>query len=118
MLTAGLAIGLAIGLTAGLALSGTWAVFLASVQMAITWHTPVRLLSFLADAHSRNVLRAVGPAYQFRHARLHDGLAAAASFRDDSLHAQISHARDRPAVALQEQSAQATWSSGEPNEPS
>jgi hypothetical protein len=30
---------------------------------------------FLEDARDRNVLRAIGPVYQFRHARLQDRLA-------------------------------------------
>jgi hypothetical protein len=34
------------------------------------------LMPFLADAYLRGVLRAVGPAYQFRHALLQDHLAA------------------------------------------
>jgi hypothetical protein len=33
-------------------------------------------MRFLEDARSRNVLRTVGPVYQFRHARLQDRLAA------------------------------------------
>ena len=38
-------------------------------------------MGFLADAHERNILRTVGPVYQFRHARLQDRLA---STNDDS----------------------------------
>jgi hypothetical protein len=33
-------------------------------------------MTFLNDARERNVLRTVGPVYQFRHARLQDLLAA------------------------------------------
>jgi hypothetical protein len=36
-------------------------------------------MNFLDDARERNVLRTVGPVYQFRHARLQDRLAAAAA---------------------------------------
>jgi hypothetical protein len=36
---------------------------------------PWRVASFLEDAHRRGVLRQVGTAYQFRHARLQDHLA-------------------------------------------
>jgi AAA domain len=79
-LIAGLALGLACGLALGLAMSGTWPAFLASVQVAIKWRTPVRLMRFLDDAHGRSILRTVGPAYQFRHARLQDRLAAQAAF--------------------------------------
>jgi hypothetical protein len=77
-----LAVGLAVGLVLGLVGTETYPVTLASMQLAIEWRTPVRLMRFLDDAHSRNVLRAVGPSYQFRHARLQDRLAAAASPRD------------------------------------
>jgi len=45
---------------------------LASVQLAAREKTPVRLMAFLEDARNRNVLRTVGPVYQFRHARLQD----------------------------------------------
>jgi hypothetical protein len=77
-LVLGLVLGLVGGLMIGLTSSETWAVSLASVQLAIAWHVRMRLLKFLDDALSRNVLRAVGPAYQFRHARLQDRLAVAA----------------------------------------
>jgi hypothetical protein len=55
--------------------STTWAATLASVQLWRRGETPLRLLSFLEDAHGREVLRSVGPLYQFRHARLQDRLA-------------------------------------------
>jgi F0F1-type ATP synthase assembly protein I len=79
-LLTGLGFGLIVGLLVALNTSQSWPAFLASVQIAIKWRTPVRLMRFLEDAHSRNVLRTVGPAYQFRHARLQDRLADAASF--------------------------------------
>jgi hypothetical protein len=47
----------------------------AFVQLAMRWHTPVRLMRFLDDASRRGVLRRIGPLYQFRHARLQDYLA-------------------------------------------
>jgi hypothetical protein len=86
----GLMIGLLFGLAGGLVFGlfgfmvgplGTesYPVSLASVQLAIEWRTPIRLMRFLHDAHSRNVLRTVGPSYQFRHARLQDRLAAVTS---------------------------------------
>ncbi len=71
----GLAITLAFGLGAMLASSTTWAATLANTQL---WHrgeSSARLLNFLEDAHAREVLRSVGPVYQFRHARLQDRLA-------------------------------------------
>ena len=42
-----------------------------------TWtKTPLRLTRFLDDAHQLGILRQVGAVYQFRHAQLHDHLAA------------------------------------------
>jgi hypothetical protein len=83
-LSRGLGSGLVAGLVSGL-VSGcvavvngqVWPASLAAAQLARRWHTPVHLLRFLDDAHARNVLRTVGPVYQFRHARLQDRLAAA-----------------------------------------
>jgi hypothetical protein len=72
---AGLPYGLAFGLLGGLLLTASYPLSLASVQLAIRWRSPVRMMRFLNDAHSRNVLRVVGPSYQFRHARLQDRLA-------------------------------------------
>ncbi|MFE1882701.1 NACHT domain-containing protein [Streptomyces diastatochromogenes] len=46
-----------------------------AVQLSRSEGTPVRLMSFLKDAHERNLLRATGPVYQFRHARLQERLA-------------------------------------------
>jgi hypothetical protein len=43
--------------------------------LALCGRTPLRLMSFLADAHRVGVLRAVGPHYQFRHELLRDRLA-------------------------------------------
>lgn len=67
---------IAIGTLFGLLLSATWDAILACVQLAIGWGTPINLMGFLEDARNRNVLRMVGPAYQFRHVRLQDRLAA------------------------------------------
>jgi hypothetical protein len=71
----GLVYGLVFGLVWGLSFSQTWTASLAFAQLAIRWHTPARLLRFLEDARQRDVLRTVGPVYQFRHARLQDRLA-------------------------------------------
>ncbi|HKS45793.1 MAG TPA: BTAD domain-containing putative transcriptional regulator [Amycolatopsis sp.] len=74
-LTAGAVFGLAIGLTT--ALSRSWGVHLLSrAWLALRGQTPMRLNRFLEDAHRRGVLRQTGALYQFRHARLHDRLAA------------------------------------------
>jgi hypothetical protein len=86
-LVAGLAVGLAAGIVAalgvgfGVALTypATWDASLAFAQLAIGRRTPFHLMRFLNDAHQRGVLRAVGPIYQFRHARLQDRLAGQAT---------------------------------------
>jgi hypothetical protein len=44
-------------------------------QLSARWHVPVQMMKFLEDAHQRNVLRTIGPVYQFRHGRLQDRLA-------------------------------------------
>ena len=81
-LEAGLGAGLGTGLAAGIAFmlfsTRTWPAALAFMQLAIRWHTPPRLMRFLEDARQRNVLRIIGPVYQFRHARLQDRLAGQA----------------------------------------
>jgi hypothetical protein len=69
--------GLAFAAGFGPASSKAWSASLAAAQLARQWHTPMHLMRFLDDARERNVLRTVGPAYQFRHARLQDRLAAA-----------------------------------------
>ncbi|MGH3720813.1 MAG: hypothetical protein ACRDRI_18595 [Pseudonocardiaceae bacterium] len=71
----GLALWLISGLTLGLIYPETWSTSLACTQLTIRRRTPIQLMRFLADAHERNVLRTVGPVYQFRHARLQDRLA-------------------------------------------
>jgi hypothetical protein len=78
-LVSGLVFGLVVGLVVGVMFPSAWPVSLTAAQIAIKWRTPVRLMRFLNDARNRNVLRTVGPAYQFRHAHLQDRLAAAAA---------------------------------------
>jgi hypothetical protein len=77
--TAGLATGLAVAagawLAAALVLPLSWPASLAFAQLAVREPIPARLMWFLEDARDRNVLRAIGPVYQFRHARLQDRLA-------------------------------------------
>ena len=75
-LMVGLAFGLAAGIAAGLGISCAWPTTLAATQLANRWHTPLHLINFLEDARKRNVLRTVGPVYQFRHARLQDRTAS------------------------------------------
>jgi hypothetical protein len=74
-LVSGVLEGIVFGLVWGLSFPQTWTASLAFIQLAVRWHAPVRLLRFLDDARQRNVLRTVGPVYQFRHARLQDRLA-------------------------------------------
>ncbi|MFI0405522.1 NACHT domain-containing protein [Actinomadura sp. 3N508] len=81
--TAGLAAGLTVGPTAGFGF-GTldsdhraWLAYLvATHRLARARLLPRRLMPFLDDCHRLGLLRAVGPIYQFRHAELHDHLAA------------------------------------------
>jgi len=67
--------GLGFGLWFASRHSQSWQAALANAQLSRNWQTPIRLMRFLNDAHQRNVLRTVGPAYQFRHTRLQDRLA-------------------------------------------
>lgn len=76
-----LVFGFAFGLVGGVLYPKTWPASLAFAQLALRWRTPVRLMRFLEDARERNVLRTVGPFYQFRHARLQDRLARQTSMR-------------------------------------
>lgn len=64
------------GATSGLAGNLAVATALAAVQLHHEEGTPVRLMHFLEDARRRNLLRATGPVYQFRHVRLQERLAA------------------------------------------
>jgi hypothetical protein len=73
----GLTDGLVAGLGAGLVFSPTWTTALASAQLRRRGEAPARLMRFLDDARKRQILRTVGPVYQFRHARLQDRLAEA-----------------------------------------
>jgi len=75
-----LAAGLVGGTTAGLVegvIASAWGCF---AGVARPWwcgsgRLPWRLMTFLADAHRRGVLRQAGAVYQFRHALLRDRLA-------------------------------------------
>jgi len=71
----GLANMLTFGIGVALVSSATWAATLANTQLWRRGETSACLLDFLEDAHAREVLRSVGPVYQFRHARLQDRLA-------------------------------------------
>ena len=97
-------IGAALGVAFGVVLSypATWDASLAFAQLAIHRRTPFRLMQFMEDAHQRDVLRAVGPIYQFRHARLQDRVAD---------HAETAARPGRPATQPQ---ALPQESSGQP----
>ncbi|GIJ26414.1 hypothetical protein Vqi01_15760 [Micromonospora qiuiae] len=74
----GAGVGLLLG-AAGLGMmvytTSAWAQFvLARLWLAARGRTPLRLMTFLRDAHKLGVLRQVGPLYQFRHALLQERL--------------------------------------------
>ena len=71
----GVGAGLWIGLVSGPVTNLGVATAMTAVQLSAAEGTPVRLMSFLEDARRRNLLRATGPVYQFRHARLQERLA-------------------------------------------
>jgi hypothetical protein len=71
----GLRIALVVGLVVVIVLSVTWPVSLVFADLAVRRHTPISLMRFLEDAREREVMRTVGPVYQFRHGRLQDRLA-------------------------------------------
>lgn len=52
---------------------GPW--LIARTWLPLIGRLPWRVMTFLADAHQRGVLRQAGGVYQFRHARLQDHLA-------------------------------------------
>jgi hypothetical protein len=52
------------------------AYLIITCRLARAGRLPRTLMPFLDDAHRLGLLRAVGRAYQFRYAELHDHLAA------------------------------------------
>ena len=72
----GLMIAAACGVLVWLLFASAWGPWLiARSWLALTGRLPWSVMTFLADAHRRGVLRQVGGVYQFRHARLKDHLA-------------------------------------------
>ena len=71
----GLDLGLIGGIAFGLCASEVWPTSITFIQLRVRWHSPIRMIRFLEDARERNILRTIGPVYQFRHARLQDRLA-------------------------------------------
>jgi hypothetical protein len=51
---------------------------IARLVLALQGRLPLRLMSFLEDAHHLGILRQVGAVYQFRHARLEEHLGSSA----------------------------------------
>ena len=76
---AGIAIGVPAGALVGLGVSArqtAWPSYLLTVGwLAFSHQLPRPLMSFLADAHQRGVLRQAGAVYQFRHIELQHRLA-------------------------------------------
>jgi hypothetical protein len=57
------------------ATASVWGRFnVCRVWLALTGTTPLAVMDFLAEAHTRGVLRQVGGSYQFRHAELKEAL--------------------------------------------
>jgi hypothetical protein len=76
---AGIAVGVVAGAGVGLGVSArqtAWPSYLLTVGwLAFSHRLPRSLMSFLADAHRRGVLRQAGAVYQFRHIDLQHRLA-------------------------------------------
>lgn len=73
-LAVAISLGFSFGLMAGLGSPGD-VYLLVKMRLWLTGKLPWRLMSFLEDAHRLELLRQVGPVYQFRHADLQDRLA-------------------------------------------
>ncbi|MET7568731.1 hypothetical protein ABZT04_09515 [Streptomyces sp. NPDC005492] len=73
--TAAVGAGLPTAIMTGPASNLAVAAAFTSAQLRVEEGTPLRLIAFLEDARRRNLLRATGPVYQFRHARLKERLA-------------------------------------------
>jgi len=65
----------------GMGQDTAWVAYtLARCRLAMAGRLPWQLMSFLADAHDRGVLRQAGAVYQFRHLELQRRLAARREF--------------------------------------
>jgi hypothetical protein len=79
----GLALGPSVGALAVVSLTivitlvvSLWGTFMVSrLWLTVRWGLPLRLMSFLQEAHARGVLRQDGPHYRFRHVTLQERLA-------------------------------------------
>jgi hypothetical protein len=86
----GVVAGIATGMAAGLIRSfkGPWPWYtIARTRLALRHWLPWTLMSFLADAHRRGVLRQAGAVYQFRHIELQHRLANSTADKQQLLHA-------------------------------
>ena len=81
-----LGLGFAFGLGYGL-YEAAWGWFgVARCWLALRRRLPWRLMTFLADAHQRGVLRQAGAVYQFRHIELQRRLATRCAPGEDVEH--------------------------------
>lgn len=86
----GIAVGIVVGFVGGIVggvigsfLIGEWSWYeIARARLALRRWLPWRLMSFLADAHRRGVLRQAGAVYQFRHIELQRRLATRSAKTD------------------------------------
>jgi len=68
-------VGIVVMMAIGLQITEAWTMSTAAIYLRVRHGVPLRLNTFLEDARHRNLLRTVGPIYQFRHALLQDRLA-------------------------------------------
>jgi hypothetical protein len=73
----GAVFGAVAGIVFGLGMNASPVFWWTRLTLALRLQTPLRLMSFLAEARDRGVLRQAGGVYQFRHARLQEQLADA-----------------------------------------
>ncbi|WP_250038079.1 NACHT domain-containing protein [Paractinoplanes maris] len=73
-----LAFGLIVGSVAGLSATAWGQFCVVRLLLAVQGRTPMRLMSFLDDAHRRGILRQAGAVYQFRHGMLQQQLVKSA----------------------------------------
>ncbi|WP_239331818.1 hypothetical protein [Frankia sp. CiP3] len=75
-IVAGVCIGIVVDLGCLIGASDRWRITLLFLQLR-SYGIPLNGMLFLADARQKNLLRTVGPLYQFRHPSLQDRLAKA-----------------------------------------
>jgi hypothetical protein len=84
----GLVLGILAGTVSGIVLGGlhsAWLVYrISHAWLWLRGQLPRRFGAFLADAHARQILRQLGPVYQFRHLEFQDHLAESTAIRQDA----------------------------------